>query len=566
MFDAQNEKIMVLDFCHWSLQPRISCDKISCDNYEIENLISSDPRKKLKGFIAEYFIKPPVSITVHFPVNIEIQYIYVDPVVGRQKSSSVDIFACSKKVKDSWLGSAGKLCVPDEKDLYFYPVGKYFSNNPNLVCFRNSRFHRRMQFDMNNLNGPISCPITVDISHHSFSTLGSTSHLTVRITRTTDASAVAIKSLQIWGQPANSCPRSLQDLIITEYASANDISSKQFIISEEEITCTKETKKNTEKQNKIMLNNVEIPEEFVDPITWEIMSMPTLLPSGKIIDSSTLEKYINTEASWGRCPSDPFTGILFDSMNRPVPNGALKTRIDHFLISNSELLKDVPRIVGTGEDRAGCSISASKLVSCTSEPTPSTSLTSSSSSSSDITQPGTSSSLKKTSRKRNRNSEQCFKNKRTRSEGIYNIDARLSEDTNTHTTIETSGNSGHVDLESDATMSQSDSKHEEKLSNSLDSALHSTLGSFPSFTSFLHKKESDTCRTEPNQLSQGSESMCITCKTPFETGPCYSFPCGHLVCRNCVIATSGNTNMRCESCQMQFSSNEIIRVFKSKSK
>lgn len=549
---------MVLNFCHWSLQPRVSCDKISCDNYEIENLISRDPLKKMKGFLAEYFIKPPVSITVHFPVNVQIHCILIDPVVGSQKSSAVEIFSCSKKVKNSWLGNPEKTCVPDEKDLYFYPVGKYSSNNPNLICFKNSHFHRRNEFDMNNLSGPISCPVTVAIYHHSASTLASSSHVTVRITRTINGSAVALKNLQIWGQPASSCPRSLQDLIITEYLAAHDNPSRQ-VRTTDDATCTKGQKTDIENHSKFTINNVDIPEEFIDPITWEIMSMPMLLPSGKIIDSSTLEKYINTEASWGRCPSDPFTGVLFDSQSQPVPSGSLKTRIDSFLISNSNLLKDVPRIVGTGENKGGHSVLASKLVSA-----PSTNQCSLGSCSSvlNITQHGTSSPFKKTSRKRNMNSEQCYPSKRGRSDAVSNVDTDISNlGRTTNIAVATCGRTDHVNLESNRTVKQSGSKHEDKLTNSLDSALHNTLGSFPSFTSFLHKKDSDT---ECNESSQASVNLCVTCRVSLGVGPCYSYPCGHLVCRNCVIATSGNRNMICESCQMQFSSNQIIRVFKSK--
>lgn len=40
-----------------------------------------------------------------------------------------------------------------------------------------------------------------------------------------------------------------------------------------------------------------VPEEFVDPITCEVMVLPVVLPSGKVIDRSTLQKFIDTEVS-----------------------------------------------------------------------------------------------------------------------------------------------------------------------------------------------------------------------------------------------------------------------------
>lgn len=77
-----------------------------------------------------------------------------------------------------------------------------------------------------------------------------------------------------------------------------------------------------------------IPDDFLDPITQEVMVLPMLLPSGMSVDNSTLEEHQKREATWGRAPNDPFTGVRFTSMSRPVPNPQLKSRIDHFLLRN----------------------------------------------------------------------------------------------------------------------------------------------------------------------------------------------------------------------------------------
>lgn len=77
-----------------------------------------------------------------------------------------------------------------------------------------------------------------------------------------------------------------------------------------------------------------IPDDFLDPITQEVMLLPMLLPSGMSVDNSTLEEHQKREATWGRAPNDPFTGVPFTSMSRPVPNPQLKSRIDHFLLRN----------------------------------------------------------------------------------------------------------------------------------------------------------------------------------------------------------------------------------------
>lgn len=68
--------------------------------------------------------------------------------------------------------------------------------------------------------------------------------------------------------------------------------------------------------------------------------MPMLLPSGVSVDNTTLEEYQKREATWGRPPNDPFTGVPFNSTSQPLPNPQLKTRIDHFLLQRGEVRRD----------------------------------------------------------------------------------------------------------------------------------------------------------------------------------------------------------------------------------
>lgn len=68
--------------------------------------------------------------------------------------------------------------------------------------------------------------------------------------------------------------------------------------------------------------------------------LPMLLPSGVSVDNTTLEEYKKREATWGRTPNDPFTGVPFTSNSQPLPNPQLKTRIDHFLLQNGEARRD----------------------------------------------------------------------------------------------------------------------------------------------------------------------------------------------------------------------------------
>ena len=43
-----------------------------------------------------------------------------------------------------------------------------------------------------------------------------------------------------------------------------------------------------------------------------------VLPSGQIVDKSTLDEYNRREEAWGRAPNDPFTGKVFTRDRRPI--------------------------------------------------------------------------------------------------------------------------------------------------------------------------------------------------------------------------------------------------------
>ena len=75
------------------------------------------------------------------------------------------------------------------------------------------------------------------------------------------------------------------------------------------------------------------------------MVIPILLPSGHTVDQETLEKHNKTEAVWGRPPNDPFTGVAFSSVSKPIPNVKLKARIDRFLLTGGDAFKNQPRTV-----------------------------------------------------------------------------------------------------------------------------------------------------------------------------------------------------------------------------
>ncbi|KAF0701142.1 Aste57867_8365 [Aphanomyces stellatus] len=71
--------------------------------------------------------------------------------------------------------------------------------------------------------------------------------------------------------------------------------------------------------NEAMLG--DIPEEFMDPLLWQLMKDPVTLPSGYVVDRSTITQHLMND------PSDPFTRAPL-AIDQLVSNDALKAQIE----------------------------------------------------------------------------------------------------------------------------------------------------------------------------------------------------------------------------------------------
>ncbi|XP_062496099.1 RING finger protein 37 isoform X1 [Pezoporus occidentalis] len=336
---------MVINVCLPQFKPRIHCNKISADGYEVENLISEDLARRNRGFRSEYFIKPPVHVTISFPFNIEICRINIDVSSGGyQTFSGLEVYTSTSCNKTSWQSPEGQFSglasqPLSDKDT-FTLVGKAVLKNQSKVTFGHRGFKPRPPFHQveNVLSYPGSA--SQDLWNKGPSSLSNVSHLRICITHVAGGGLPCIKRLEVWGQPAKSCPQEVIEgvfQVASQFFTQEVGHVKPELWTPMESDCVPFSANDSEQQTLRKLVDVvqDIPEEFLDPITLEIMTLPMLLPSGKVIDQTTLEKCNRSEASWGRVPSDPFTGVAFSQHSQPLPHPTLKARIDHFLLQHS---------------------------------------------------------------------------------------------------------------------------------------------------------------------------------------------------------------------------------------
>ena len=391
---------MRVNFLHPLFKPRVDCDVVSSDGYSVDNLVSSDFRESSRGFLAAHFIKPPALLLFQLPFPVHVESMIIKPKVGCQISSGIAILVAGIATKG---GPHGKGDIPSNKSRVFSKKkrtkngllsnsdkGKDCQEGTGINCQNHS--HEEGVTHYHNYEFNIT-PTTVKSEHSQFFTqvawlndkegktihiqnklfqekfpiqgiqpvgrsgvqqgefqrlylLQKVTHVALKIARLTGSSVPAIAKVEIWGQPSANCKPGVLEYALEVQERIQAGVHNTTAATEDQHSITNEDTKHNTSLRALNCSSSPIPEDFIDPITCEIMTVPLLLPSGHNVDSVTLEKHITAERTWGRLPSDPFTGKLFSDISKPVPNSALKVRIDKFLLSSGINTSGYGRTVG----------------------------------------------------------------------------------------------------------------------------------------------------------------------------------------------------------------------------
>lgn len=277
-----------------------------------------------RGFKLEYFLRPPVHVTLSFQVEMELCRLDLElwpwGMDQGRTSRRIEIQVCSER-------DGGPFQLVARSDL----------QEELQVCFLHPAFKPRNPFA-----DPPPPPAAGANTRELRGSLGSVARLRISIPFSGAASALGIKSLAVWASPSRRCPASELEKIRDAHLNSLKTNRPTSVPPEPDPVAT----------------DIPIPEEFLDPLTQELMVFPMILPSGMIIDNSTLEEYQKREATWGRLPNDPFTGVPFTRSSKPLPNPLLKCRIDRLALqtgctglgSRSNLLtKPQPSRLASGE-------------------------------------------------------------------------------------------------------------------------------------------------------------------------------------------------------------------------
>ncbi|XP_022910105.2 RING finger protein 37 [Onthophagus taurus] len=282
------------NFLDSTLLPKVSTKTACLEGFEVENLVHVDFVRKGRGFIAYATIRPPVDVDFEFICNINLSHIVIHAKNGNQKISGVEILAKTPTTQYVTISKANF----DEDGIIVCNARKYSRNKRPENTDKD--FH------------------LVFFKSNEFRTFLNTSSIRIRILKTPNMKTPCLGRVEIWGLISKTCSQVTIDTVHKLLNKTNTINGNP--LKSAPSCSTKEFK---------------VPDEFLDEITYEVMSLPMTLPSGHTVDQTTLEKCYSTDASCGRHPTDPFTGLKFSQKRVPLLNVALKSRIDMFLLQNS---------------------------------------------------------------------------------------------------------------------------------------------------------------------------------------------------------------------------------------
>ena len=161
--------------------------------------------------------------------------------------------------------------------------------------------------------------------------LGHVKAIKIGIRQMLKGSVPSIASLDVWGKPSRYCR---DGAAVRELQLLWDGLVKKDVLPVGVSDSSALMKDHSDLHSAVRKNNAhhQIPECLLDPLVLNMMEIPILLPSGYTIDQKTLDKHVQSQAEWGRPPSDPFTGLTFNDKRKPVVNAQLKMKLDSFML------------------------------------------------------------------------------------------------------------------------------------------------------------------------------------------------------------------------------------------
>ena len=307
---------VLTNFCLEPFVTGVSSTSVTADGHSPSNLVAMRTSVWSRGFRVERYVRPPVCVEVvlEVPVTLACVLVCLDVVPGTEVRL--------------------ELCVPSGGESV-WQGGVVGESEAVVLAVKNPRMWERGAQSSLLSAGPVlgSCvtlsePQVQDFWMRGGPGLAQVRQVCLKINRWTGIRPVGLKWLEIWGWLARSSSpyerdryrRACREVETRSKTAVSPALPLLFQSSEKEpeveaTEAPRSSPSNHRGKGHLGRGRVSagqnVPPQLLDEITFEVMEMPMVLPSGRCVDRSTLDKLAATDAACGRPPTDPFTGNLY---------------------------------------------------------------------------------------------------------------------------------------------------------------------------------------------------------------------------------------------------------------
>jgi len=346
----------LVNFAREDLGTTITSSCVYDDDYPPSNLVSTDQSLRFRGYRVERFIRPPVQLQLDFAVPILLQSVCIQLSQLADHSTTANLFlprTVSVKISSGIVLKGNSVIRLINRDLSDELI------KPQTALGSFLQLQKEEEGKLRNTH-----------------TLQGVTSLVLKIQHSSSYQPPAVKNLEVWGlfdhqrrynkeeiqkysavvKTWQKVERSGEFFVPSMYISGaqptltsqqldNHCSTSGTSVTSQHIK-SPTTEASSDNGQSV---SVVIPDNYLDEITYEIMLVPMLLPSGHYVDQSTIDKFTDTENSWGRPSADPFTGVPFSSSSKPKFCASLKTHIDKFVTQNRQGFSNLGYTLGDAD-------------------------------------------------------------------------------------------------------------------------------------------------------------------------------------------------------------------------
>ena len=360
MDSGQHQQLMNL-----FLEPfveRVMSESVTADDHSSANLMAMPGAARSRGFRVEHYVRPPVTLALDLCVAVTVSCVLLCPDLPTQAELRLELSGSNDRGTDQFRLCHGEVARGGDGEVVMLlknPMSWKRSSDMTPLTVSSSESVCR------SYAGPMLARAHLqEYWLRANPVLSCCRHLKVRISRWTGTKPVTLKWMELWGSLSPNCsleeaklfqikwnasaagsaiaaPSLSKTTVIpiphyfhcpddlhlnsAQHCQPNPLSnlnktkkSSSSLCSRPECSCSLKGAGWSMKRSKCICSegmqcgcaSGSIPAQLLDEITFEVMALPMLLPSGHSVDQSTLEKLARADSACGRPPTDPFTGNL----------------------------------------------------------------------------------------------------------------------------------------------------------------------------------------------------------------------------------------------------------------